>query len=69
MALESWETKLGDTIRERREKLGLTLQEAADRYGCGLRWWQALETGRNTSIDVLMKVARVLKTDAWRLLK
>jgi len=69
MSREPWEKRLGEAIRTHRKKRGLTLQQAADQYGCNLRWWQALEAGRNTSIDVLMRVSKVVKVDVWKLLK
>lgn len=64
-----WESKLGTKIKAARKAAGLTQQKAADAYGCSLRWWQLLEQGRNVSLDVLFKVAKVVKLEAWMLLK
>lgn len=64
-----WESKLGARIKAARKDKGLTQQKAADAYGCSLRWWQLLEQGRNISLDVLFKVARIVGTEAWTLIK
>jgi transcriptional regulator with XRE-family HTH domain len=64
-----WEPKLGHAIRRQRIKRRLTQQAAADLYGCSLRWWQVLEQGRNVSVDVLLKIAKLLKVKPWQLLK
>jgi transcriptional regulator with XRE-family HTH domain len=63
------EKNLGEKITLFRLKKGLTQQKAADLYGCSLRWWQAIERGRNVSLFVLAKVAKVLTVEVWTLLK
>jgi transcriptional regulator with XRE-family HTH domain len=64
-----WARALGRAIRLGRLRRRLTQQEAADRYGCSLRWWQSLERGRNVSVLVLHRIGRVLDVPAWKLLK
>jgi transcriptional regulator with XRE-family HTH domain len=62
------EKNLGLRITHLRIKRGMTQQRAADLYGCSLRWWQAVERGRNISLFVMAKVAKVLSVEVWRLL-
>jgi len=62
------EKHLGRKIKNRRFRLGLTQQEAADAYGCSLRWWQSLESGRNVTLHILYQIAAVLKMNAWQLI-
>lgn len=69
MAKVQWETRLGARIKAARKAKGLTLQKAADTYGCSLRWWQEMEQGRNVSVDVLFKLAKVVGIEAWQLIK
>jgi transcriptional regulator with XRE-family HTH domain len=69
MSQTPWEPKLGQAIKQGRKNRQLTQQEAADLYGCSLRWWQTLEQGQNVSVDVLLKIAKLLKIEAWQLLK
>jgi transcriptional regulator with XRE-family HTH domain len=61
--------KLGKAIRYFREKKGLTQQQAADSYGCTLRWWQTMEYGTNISLNIMTKVSKVLSIPRWKLLK
>ena len=68
MPREDWE-RLGKSIRTARKAKGLTLQEAADRYGASLRWWQRLERGRNVSLDGLLRIAKALGVSASKLLQ
>jgi len=63
------EWKFGKKICQYRKKKALSQQEAADLYGCSLRWWQEVERGRNISLLVLFKVAEILGVEAWMLLK
>jgi transcriptional regulator with XRE-family HTH domain len=62
--------EVGQKIRARRRKLGLTQVEAAKRAGCGQAWWAEIETGTAGSlgIDTLDKVARALETTAAKLI-
>jgi len=63
------EAKLGKKIHHYHRQKAISQQQAADRYGCSLRWWQEVEHGRNITILVLFKVAEVLGVEAWLLLK
>ena len=63
------EKAVGKKIHYYRKKKVLSQQQAADKYGCSLRWWQEVERGRNITILVLFKVAEVLGVEAWLLLK
>ncbi len=69
MAKKSWKTLLGSSIRKQRLKKGFSQREAAGLYGCSLRWWQELETGRNISVKTLLLIAKVLFIKPWLLLK
>lgn len=66
---ETWERRLGQAIRKQRVGKGLTLQEAADAYGCTLRNWQFIEQGKSITLKSLFKVAKTLDVEAWKLLK
>jgi hypothetical protein len=69
MKREPWQKMLGGTIRKHRIKLGYTQTEASLHYGCSLRWWQHLETGKNISVRTLFLVAKVLLVKPWLLLR
>lgn len=59
-------------IKQLREKLGLTQQEAAEKAGLATRQaWHSIESGRQPNLGVLMleKVAKVLGARAKDLLK
>jgi transcriptional regulator with XRE-family HTH domain len=66
---EAWKKALGASIRGYRIKSGFTQAEASRHYGCSLRWWQHLETGKNISIKTLLLVAKVLVVKPWLLLR
>jgi len=66
---EPWVQKLGKTIRRYRMKRGLTLQQAADAFGCTLHRWQHFEAGEPLKIRTLLKIAAVVRASGWRLLK
>ena len=51
---------LAHRIRQLRRAKGLTVEAAANRYGCSRRWWVSLEQGQNVSIDTLSRIAKVL---------
>jgi transcriptional regulator with XRE-family HTH domain len=61
--------QLGKTISRIRRKKGLTQQQAANRYGCSLRWWQTLEHGTNVTVVILTKIGKVLSVPRSVLLK
>ena len=61
--------QVGQTIREYRVRNDLTQQEAADRYGCGLRYWQFLEQGQNISLKALQRLAKILDIKPSKLLE
>jgi transcriptional regulator with XRE-family HTH domain len=64
-----------EKIRQLREKLGLTLEQAADAAGLSSRQaWHNIESGavggrRGITLDTLNAVAKALKCDAKDLLK
>ena len=62
-----------DAIRTRREKLGLTMEQAADAGGfAGKRQaWYMIESGRrpNVTIETLNQIAKALRCPAKDLLK
>jgi transcriptional regulator with XRE-family HTH domain len=64
-----YESAVGKKIHFYRKKKVFSQQDAADSYGCSLRWWQEVERGRNLTLFVLFKVAEVLGVEAWLLLK
>lgn len=64
-----WRHRLGQKIRSYRIKKGLTLQQAADAYGIARQNWSRFEAGQNMGVDSLVKVAKLLGVEAWRLLK
>jgi transcriptional regulator with XRE-family HTH domain len=70
MELEKWEMKVGRNIRKYRVKRGHTLQQAADQFGCALRTWQRFEEGTNNfELYTIIRIAKVLKIQPWRLWK
>ena len=69
MPQDTWMKLLGASIRKQRIKSGLTQRQAAITYGCSLRWWQQLETGRNISIRTLILIGKILLVKPWMLLK
>jgi len=61
-----------EKIKRLREKLGLTLDEAAKRAGLTNRqFWHGIENGtrHNLTVETLEKVAAALNTKAKNLLK
>src|SRR5437016_4476478 len=50
----------GITIRDERERQGLSLKKAAELAGISRRHLTSLERGANVSIDILKAVTRVL---------
>ena len=61
-----------EKMKERREELGLTQEEAAKKAGFGSRQrWNDIESGRkpNVSIETLEQIAKTLGMSARDLLK
>lgn len=53
--------RIGDTIRDRRERLGLRQHQAADRAELSLFWYGAIENGREAASRVTyMRIAAAL---------
>ena len=69
MPQDPWKKLLGSSIRRQRLKNGMTQIQAATLYGCSLRWWQQLETGRNISVKTLILIGKILLIKPWLLLK
>lgn len=51
---------IGNTIRQRRETLGLTQEYLAELAGVGVRTVRDLEQGKGKSLTILVKVAQTL---------
>ncbi len=61
MPAEEISTPLGERLRSRRRKLGLTIAQVAERAGLSLPYVSNLERGRgNPTLDVLTSLAGVL---------
>jgi len=69
MAKKPWEKLLGGLIRKYRLKKGFTQTQAANSYGCSLRWWQHMEAGRNISVKTLVLIGEILLVEPWLLLR
>ncbi|HVM41550.1 MAG TPA: helix-turn-helix domain-containing protein [Acidimicrobiia bacterium] len=55
---------LGETLRKRRQRLGLTQQEVADLASCSERTVRSAEAGKATlRLDVLIRILDVLGLD------
>jgi transcriptional regulator with XRE-family HTH domain len=61
-----------DIIRQRRNQLGLTLADAAERAGMrSLIQWQKIESGttRDPQVSTLLRIAKALRIKPERLLR
>lgn len=62
--------KEGTELKERREKLGYTQEQVAEKAGISLRAYKMYESGeRIPRADVMARIAKVLHTSVERLLK
>ena len=62
--------KEGTELKERREKLGYTQEQVAEKAGISLRAYKMYESGeRIPRADVMSRIAKVLRTSVERLLK
>jgi transcriptional regulator with XRE-family HTH domain len=63
--------KVGDIVRELRERQGLTQAQLAERAQVALSYVTMLEAGQHTSLapQVLQRIARALNVPAKRLLE
>ncbi len=52
-----FDRKIGEVIRDLRLKKGLTLDQAADQYGCPVDQWVKFENGKIRSIRVFLEIA------------
>ena len=52
--------ELGNKIRQRRNELGLTIEEAASKAGVGVKTWCRYEAGESIRQDKYRKVCGVL---------
>lgn len=60
--------ELGARIRAARKAAGLTQEEAAHAAGMDWRRWQRIESGSaNLTVLTLVRVARALRTNFWKL--
>jgi hypothetical protein len=66
---KTWQEMLGASIKKYRKRIFLTQREAANLYGCSLRWWQHLEAGRNISVKTLILIGKCLVVKPWLLLR
>ena len=63
------QVKFGETIRELREKTGLSQEKMAARAHIHRNYWGGIERGeRNVSLDVILKVAGALGVKPSKLL-
>jgi len=69
MADQSWKRQLGKTIKRYRIEKGLTQEEAAERYGCTLRWLARLKRGRNVSVEILLRIGKTVGAKDSKLLE
>lgn len=61
---------LGKKVQRIRKKLGLTQEQLAEKVGISRAYAGYIEQGRNTpSLEVLNKIASVIKTSISELLK
>ena len=60
---------LAKAIRAARIARGLTLQQAADKYGCTLRGWQFFESGQDLRVSTLYRLAKALDVPVHKLLR
>lgn len=59
---------LGKRVQKQRRRLGLTQEELAEKVGISRAYMGYIEQGRNIpSLEVLEKIARILKTPLRRL--
>ena len=56
--------ELGNKIRQRRNGLGLTIEEAASRAGVGTKTWSRYEAGESIRHDKMLSVCRALNWHA-----
>ena len=62
--------KEGTELKERREKLGYTQEQVAEKAGISLWAYKMYESGeRIPRADVMARIAKVLRTSVERLLK
>ncbi len=62
--------KEGTELKERREKLGYTQEQVAEKAGISLRAYKMYESGeRIPRADVMARIAKVLRTSVEQLLK
>lgn len=53
--------KLGEKIKNRRNELGLTIEEAAEKSGVGTKTWSRYEAGGSIRSDKVSGICKVLK--------
>lgn len=70
MAIPKIRLELANQLRRLRRKCDLTQEEAAERAGLDVRYYQRLESRKPNAIkiDTLGRLARAFKIKAWRLL-
>lgn len=60
----------GDRMRERRHKLGISQEQAAERIGMHWSAYSRLERGqRNMRLDTILRIAEGLETDPGELVR
>lgn len=68
MGNRNLQRRFGETVRELRQKLGISQEDLADRAGLHRTYISLLERGlRNPSLTVISQVAAALKTAASQL--
>lgn len=62
----SWKTKLGDEIKAKRDRAGLTLEELASQLSVGRVQLGNYEKGNSAiPVNILTEIARALKVDSF----
>ncbi len=56
--------ELGERIRSRRNELGFTIEEAANKAGVGTKTWSRYEAGASIRHDKVMNICKVLNWNA-----
>lgn len=70
MADKTGADRLPGRMRKYRDKLGMTMTEAAEAGGMAYPEWQRFETGvRGPSFKRLRGIAKALRVPIWRLFK
>jgi transcriptional regulator with XRE-family HTH domain len=62
---EEWAAEIGATVRQRRQRAGLTQEDLARLAGIGVSTLKHLEAGTGARLSTLIKVVRTLGAEDW----